>query len=81
MATPLDLQEQEQLDELKAFWKQWGNLITWVITLVMLGFAGWNGWNWYQRDQAVKASGLFEALDRAVQEGDAQKSGRAFDDL
>lgn len=81
MANQLDLQEQEQLDELKAFWKQWGNLITWVLTAVLLAFAGWNGWNWYQRDQAVKASGLFEALDRAAQEGDVQKTGRAFDDL
>ena len=81
MANQLDLQEQEQLDELKAFWKQWGNLITWVLTAVLLAFAGWNGWNWYRRDQAVKASGLFEALDRAAQEGDVQKTGRAFDDL
>ncbi|MBL0086006.1 MAG: tetratricopeptide repeat protein [Ideonella sp.] len=81
MANQLDLQEQEQLDELKAFWKQWGNVITWVLTVVLLAFAGWNGWNWYQRDQAVKASGLFEALDRAAQEGDVQKTGRAFDDL
>jgi hypothetical protein len=30
MATQLDLQEQEQLDALKAFWKQYGNLITWT---------------------------------------------------
>jgi predicted negative regulator of RcsB-dependent stress response len=81
MANQLDLQEQEQLDELKAFWKQWGNLITWVLTVVLLAFAAWNGWNWYQREQAVKASGLFEALDRAVQAGDAPKAGQAFDDL
>jgi histidyl-tRNA synthetase len=30
MATQLDLQEQEQLDALKAFWKKYGNLITWT---------------------------------------------------
>ena len=30
MATHLDLEEQEQLDQLKAFWKQYGNLITWA---------------------------------------------------
>jgi predicted negative regulator of RcsB-dependent stress response len=29
MATHLDLEEQEQLDQLKSFWKQYGNLITW----------------------------------------------------
>ena len=30
MATHLDLEEQEQLDQLKEFWKQYGNLITWA---------------------------------------------------
>ncbi len=81
MATHLDLEEQEQLDQLKAFWKQYGNLITWVITLVLAGFAAWNGWTWWQRDQAVKAAAMYEELDRAVQAGDADKAGRVFGDL
>ena len=34
MATHLDLEEQEQLDQLKAFWKQHGNLVTWVLVLI-----------------------------------------------
>ena len=81
MANPLDLQEQEQLDELKAFWKQHGNLITWLITLVLLAFGSWNVWNWYQRDQASKASAMFDELDRAAVAGDADKVGRVFNDL
>ena len=35
MASHLDLEEQEQLDQLKHFWKQYGNLITWVLVLVL----------------------------------------------
>lgn len=81
MAKQLDLQEQEQLDELKAFWKEYGNLITWVLTLVLLGFAAWNGWNWWQRDQASKAGVLYEQLEKAVQGGDAARSAQAFSDL
>jgi predicted negative regulator of RcsB-dependent stress response len=81
MANTLDLQEQEQLDELKAFWKQYGNLITWVITACLLAFAGWNAWGWYQRDQAVKASAMFDELDKAAAAGDADKVGRVFGDL
>jgi len=81
MATALDLQEQEQLDELKAFWKQYGNLITWAITLVLLAFAGWNAWGWYQRDQAAKAASMFEELDKAAAAGDADKAGRILGDL
>jgi predicted negative regulator of RcsB-dependent stress response len=81
MATPLDLQEQEQLDQLKAFWKQYGNLITWSVTIVLAGFAAWNGWNLWQRDQASKAGAMFDELERAAQAGDAERSARVFADL
>ena len=81
MANTLDLQEQEQLDDLKAFWKQWGNLITWVITACLLAYAGWNAWGWYQRDQATKASAMFDELDKAAVAGEADKVGRIFNDL
>lgn len=81
MATQLDLQEQEQLDALKAFWNRYGNLITGVLVLVFGAFAAWNGWQWYQRDQGQKAGALFDELDRAVQAGDAARAGRVFADL
>jgi predicted negative regulator of RcsB-dependent stress response len=81
MATQLDLQEQEQLDELKAFWKQYGNLITWLLILVLGAFAAWNGWNLYQRDQSAKAGLLFDELDRAAQANDADRAGKVFADL
>ena len=81
MANTLDLQEQEQLDELKAFWGKWGNAITWVVTLALLAFAGYNAWNWYQRDQGLKASAMADELDKAVAAGDAERVGRVFADL
>jgi len=81
MATHLDLQEQEQVDQLKAFWQQYGNLITWTLILALGGFAAWNGWNIWQRDQAEKASAMFEELDRAAQAADAERSLRIFADL
>lgn len=80
MAT-LDLQEQEQLDDLKAFWKKHGNLITWLVTAVLLAFAGWNGWNWYQRSQSTQAAAMFDELDKAAVAGDADKTGRVFNDM
>lgn len=81
MATPLDLQEQEQIDQLKAFWNQYGNLITWTLTLALAGFAAWNGWNWWQREQSVKASAMHDELDRVAQAGDLERVARAFSDL
>lgn len=81
MATQLDLQEQEQLDALKAFWNKQGNLITWTLVLALGAFAAWNGWNWWQREQASKAGALFEELDKAAAAADAEKTARVFADL
>lgn len=81
MATQLDLQEQEQLDALKAFWKQYGNLITWALIAGMLVYGGINGWQWWQREQSSKAGAMFDELDRAVQAGDPEKTARVFADI
>jgi predicted negative regulator of RcsB-dependent stress response len=81
MASSLDLQEQEQLDQLKAFWNRWGNLLTWLTTLVLLGFAAYNGWNWWQRDQGMKASALHAELERAAQAGETDRVSAAWNDL
>jgi predicted negative regulator of RcsB-dependent stress response len=69
---PLDLEEQEQVAELKAWWKQHGNLIVAVIVAAALAFAGWQGWRWYGSSQAAQAAGVFDALARAAQGGDAK---------
>ena len=81
MATQLDLEEQEQLDQLKAFWKQYGNLVTWVLVLALGAFAAWNGWTLYQRDQGAKAGSLYDELDRAAQAGDSERTTRIFADM
>jgi predicted negative regulator of RcsB-dependent stress response len=81
MATPLDLQEQEQLDALKAFWKQYGNLITWALIAALAVYAGLNGWKWWQREQSAKAAALYDQLQIAAQGGDAQRAGQVFGDL
>jgi len=81
MATQLDLQEQEQLDALKAFWNKYGNLITWTLILVLGAYAAWNGWQYWQRDQGMKAGAMFDELERAAVAGDADKAGRVLADL
>lgn len=81
MATHLDLEEQEQLDELKHFWNQYGNLITWILLIVLTAYAGWTGWQLYQRDQGTKASGVYDELERVARAGDADKAGKVFADL
>ena len=81
MATHLDLEEQEQLDQLKAFWNQYGNLITWLLIAALTAYAGWNGWNYWQREQATKAAAIFEELDKAVQAADVARAAGIFADI
>jgi len=68
----LDLEEQEQVEELKAWWKQHGNLVTAVVVAAAIAFAGWQGWRWYQANQAAHASMLYETLSKAAQANDAK---------
>ena len=76
-----DLEEQEQLDELKHFWKQYGNLITWALIVALGAFAAFNGWQYWQRKQAVEASVLYDEVERAAATGDTGRVEQAFKDL
>ncbi len=81
MAKQLDLQEQEQLDQLKHFWSQYGNLITWVLIAILAVTAGWNGYQYWQRKQASQAAAMFDEVERVVRGGDIEKAERAFHDM
>ena len=69
---PLDLEEQEQVAELRAWWQQHGNLILAVVVAAALAFTGWQAWRWYSSSQAAQAAAQFEALAKAAQAGDAK---------
>ncbi|MGD9951764.1 MAG: tetratricopeptide repeat protein [Burkholderiales bacterium] len=68
----LDLEEQEKLEELKAWWKRHGGLLILVIAAVAIAFAGTAGWRWYERDQAMRAGALYSTLLKAAQSADAK---------
>ena len=61
-----DLEEQEQLATLKAWWKENGNSVLAAVSLVLIVYAAWQGWNYYQRNQAAQASGLYDAVQKAA---------------
>ncbi|RJG00484.1 YfgM family protein [Noviherbaspirillum sedimenti] len=76
-----DLEEQEQMASIKAWWKQYGNLITWVLIIALGGYAAWTGWKTYQGNQATQAGMLYEELQKAAGGKDAAKVARAAADL
>ena len=73
--------EQEQLDALKAWWKQYGNLVTWLLIAVLSAFSAWKAWGIFQSKQAAQASLLFESVQNAIQEKDQTKILRAVSDI
>lgn len=80
MAT-YDLEEQEQLAEIKTWWKQYGNQLVNVLTAVALAVVAWQGWNWYQRNQSAQASMVYHVLQKAVQDKDSQRIKAASGEL
>jgi predicted negative regulator of RcsB-dependent stress response len=70
----LDLQEQEQLAELKAWWEKRGNLVLTTLIIVFLAIAAYNGWRYYQRSQSLAASAVFEQVQSAAAAGDKAKT-------
>jgi predicted negative regulator of RcsB-dependent stress response len=81
MAQHLDLEEQEQLDQLKHFWKQYGVFITWALIAVLGAFGAWNAYQYWARNQSAQAAALFEEVEKAVRGGDIEKTERAFSDM
>lgn len=69
-----DHEEQEQLEELKAWWRLHGNLVTAIVVALALLVVAWQGWNWWQRKQAVEASNLYAAVQRATAQHDAKRA-------
>ena len=68
-----DLQEQEQLDELKAWWKDYGRLVLLGVALGAVAVAGFQGWRYYRHTQSLAAAALYEQLEQAERAGDRKK--------
>jgi len=57
-----DLEEQEQIDELKAWWKQNGKMINTLVITVLVAYSVYQGWHYFQSKQAVEASTQYQEL-------------------
>ena len=76
-----DHEEQEQLDALKAWWKQYGNLVTWLLIAVLAAFSAWRGWGLYQAKQSAQAATLYEEVEKAIAGKDQARVTRATSDI
>jgi len=76
-----DLEEQETIDDLKAWWRRWGNLVTTAILVVAVALAGLQGWRWWTHSRAEQASALYSAVSVAVRGNDLAKAKDAVAQL
>lgn len=63
-----DLEEQEKLDAIRAWWERHGTLVAVLVFAIVASIVGWRGWQWYQGHKATQAMGYFEALQSAAQQ-------------
>jgi predicted negative regulator of RcsB-dependent stress response len=69
----LDSHEQEQIEALKAWWKDNGN---WVLGAVLVGVVatgGWRGWQYYHHQQATEAATLYQQVVQQVGSRDPKR--------
>jgi predicted negative regulator of RcsB-dependent stress response len=71
-----DLDEQEQLDQLRAWWAKYGTMVLTVLVVAMAALGGWRGWQWYETSKSVQARGYFEALQEAGRQQDDESIAR-----
>jgi len=76
-----DHEEQEQLASLQAAWKQYGNIVTWVLIAALAAFAAWMQWGNYQIKQAAQASQLYDEVQKSIAAKASDKVQRASADL
>lgn len=69
-----DLEEQENIDNLKAWWKQYGRLVIAAAVAFALGVGGIQAWRYYKQEQSLKAAAVFAELEEAVRINDGKKS-------
>ena len=69
-----DLEEQEQIEDLKAWWANYGKYVAAAVVAIAVVVIGVQGWRYYQGKQAEQASVLYQAVSQAARANDLAKA-------
>jgi predicted negative regulator of RcsB-dependent stress response len=72
MAGPYDLEEQERIAELKAWWEDNRWYVVGALVVAAVSFAGWKGWQHWKQTTAEDAAAMFEPVSKAAKAKDAK---------
>jgi predicted negative regulator of RcsB-dependent stress response len=73
-----DLEEQEKIDDLRAWWDRYGGAVTVGVVLAALVIGGVQGWRWWAGSRAAEASVLYQAVSEAARKNDPAKGKDAM---
>ena len=76
-----NLEEQDQLAQLRDFWERWGTLLSLLIAVALLGVAGMRGWQWWQQRETVQASALYVQIGQRLDAGDFGGARAVYEEL
>ena len=72
-----DLEEQEQLSKIKAWWEEYGTFVTALALAAAVASVSWQGYGWFQNKRAVEAASLYFVVQQAVEQGEAARAREA----
>lgn len=73
----LDLQEQEQVEAIKAWWKENGGWLTLAVIVALAAFVGMRGWHAWQAKKAQQAAMLYASVIQQMGSNDINRIGDA----
>lgn len=72
-----DLEEQEKIDAIKAWWQRYGGAVTVGVVLGAVLLAGLTFWRSHQRQQAAQAGDMYYALQKNLAKTEPKKVATA----
>lgn len=76
-----DLEEQDQMEDLKAWWRRWGNAVSAVVLAVCIAVIAVQGWRWWKYRQSEQAGTIYSAAIAGVRANDLAKTRDAVSQL
>lgn len=72
MAGQYDLEEQERIAEIKAWWEDNAKFVIALVVAAIAAIGGWKGWEYYSAQRAEDAMAMFQPVAKAAREKDAK---------
>lgn len=76
-----DLEEQDQLEDLKAWWVRWRNVVSTIVLIAAIVVVAIQGYRWWIHGQSEQASVLYNAISTAARANDLPRAKDAMKEL